>query len=250
MCIRKGTLQAYLDGELEPEQHETVVAHLDACEQCRARAAVAAGRHARVAIFMADRASDTNHDSTMVALARFRERRGSTRPGGVHARERALAPRFAPVRVAAGVLAVVAIGFLLAGHLTRQLPANGRLAATRNVAPPMVAKSAEDAAPVALISTGADRTTAPGASRRPHPVRRRAESNPYFLLTPDVGPPEMGMVVRVRMPLSMLTTAAGTVPADAAEPEVEADVLVGQDGRARAVRFVNQTLTRLTPGGK
>ena len=249
MCIRKGALQAYLDGELEPEEREAVVAHLDVCEGCRARAAAAAGRHARLSTFMADRVPDTNHDSTMAALARFRERVATTRTGGVHAGDRALAPRFAPVLAAAGVLAVVAIGFLLAGRLTRQPPASGPSAATGNVAPP-IAKSAEAPAPVAFISTGADRTTAPGASRRPHPVRRRAESNPYFLLTPDVGPPEMGIVVRVRMRLSMLTAVAGPVPADAAEPEVEADVLVGQDGRARAVRFVNQTLTPLTPGGK
>jgi len=249
MCIRKGALQAYLDGELEPEEREAVVAHLDVCEGCRARAAVAAGRHARVSTFMADRVPDANHDLTMAALARFRERMATMRAGGVRAGERALAPRFAPVLAAAGVLAVVAIGFLLGGRLTRQPPANDRLAATGNVAAP-VAKSAESPAPAALISTGADRTTAPGASRRLHPVRRRAESNPYFLLTPDVGPPEMGIVVRVRMRLSMLTAVAGPVPADAAEPEVEADVLVGQDGRARAVRFVNQILTRPTPGGK
>jgi len=249
MCIRKGALQAYLDGELEPEEREAVVAHLDVCEGCRARAAAAAGRHARVSTFMSARVLDANHDSTTVALARFRERMATMRAGGVRVGERVSTPRVAAVLVAAGVLAIVAIGFLLGERPTRQPPANDRLAATENRAAP-VATSAERPATAALISTGADRTSAPGASRRPHPVRRRTESNPYLLLTPDVGPPEMGIVVRVRMRLSMLTAIAGPVPADAAEPEVEADVLVGQDGRARAVRFVNQIVARPAPGGK
>jgi hypothetical protein len=87
----------------------------------------------------------------------------------------------------------------------------------------------------------------PARSRRIQATRHTRGGDAYLLLTEDVGPPEMGIVVRLRMPLSVLAGMRAVQPGAGTEREVEADVLVGQDGRARAIRFVNETLI---PGGK
>ncbi len=64
----------------------------------------------------------------------------------------------------------------------------------------------------------------------------------FFVLTADAVPPEMGIIVRVKVPLSILAGVPSTAVAVGVEPaEVEADVLVGQDGRPHAIRFVSQT---------
>ncbi|HEX5475062.1 MAG TPA: hypothetical protein VFX12_10410 [Vicinamibacterales bacterium] len=49
---------------------------------------------------------------------------------------------------------------------------------------------------------------------------------------------ESGQLVRVDLPVSLLPTL-GIVPPEGAATQVQADVLVGQDGLARAVRLVS-----------
>ena len=78
------------------------------------------------------------------------------------------------------------------------------------------------------------------------PPRRGPAQSAVFLLTADAMPPELGVVVRVKVPLSLLTGDPGPM-FGADEPAIDADVLVGQDGRPRAIRFINQPPTT---GGK
>jgi hypothetical protein len=50
---------------------------------------------------------------------------------------------------------------------------------------------------------------------------------------------ESGRVVRVELPMAMLPAYGIDVGPDDAARVVEADVLVGQDGQPRGIRFVN-----------
>lgn len=54
----------------------------------------------------------------------------------------------------------------------------------------------------------------------------------------DPEPIERGQIVRIRLPRSALATFGIPMNEDRAEEAIRADVLLGEDGLARAVRFV------------
>lgn len=55
---------------------------------------------------------------------------------------------------------------------------------------------------------------------------------------------ESGRIVRVDLPVSSLPAYGVELVPDAARNEVQADVLVGQDGQARAIRLVRTSTER------
>jgi len=80
------------------------------------------------------------------------------------------------------------------------------------------------------------------AARQPIPasVKRRAARVPRpkprpelddFVAFDDADPMQMGMVVRVMVPVSDASLTGGM-------QEIAADLMIGEDGRARAIRFV------------
>lgn len=83
------------------------------------------------------------------------------------------------------------------------------------------------------------RTTRSGSAR---PVRASNEEVLRFVVLPTaVGLPglESGRIVRVEVPAAMLPAYGLDVMPGPVDGVVEADVLVGQDGQARAIRFVS-----------
>lgn len=81
------------------------------------------------------------------------------------------------------------------------------------------------------------------ASRRAAPPQAAEEVR--FIALPDaVGLPplESGRIVRVEVPVSSLPAFGFAVVSDLGRPIVDADVLVGQDGQPRGIRFINTTL--------
>lgn len=95
----------------------------------------------------------------------------------------------------------------------------------------------------------APRPTQRVARQRPsNPLRvaqgqpmRRAESFTRFLPVPGgdlYGPLDSGSVVRVELPRSAMTTYGIPVNRDRLRETVQADVVLGEDGLARAIRFV------------
>jgi hypothetical protein len=80
---------------------------------------------------------------------------------------------------------------------------------------------------------------------KPVPVRRTAEVVPHEVYTDffplmDLAPPlERGELVRVTVPASTMRGVGMLVMASHLDDPVEADVLIGQDGLARAIRFVS-----------
>lgn len=60
----------------------------------------------------------------------------------------------------------------------------------------------------------------------------------FFPVSYSAAPPEYGTVVRVRLPRSALTSFGLPVNVEQAAEPVKADVLLGEDGIVRAIRFV------------
>jgi hypothetical protein len=106
--------------------------------------------------------------------------------------------------------------------------------------PPQVAKatavtSAVPAIPVAKI------VPPKTARRRPQP---REMVTQFFPLMEDPPPFERGELLRVSLPAAAMRSVGLPVSEDRLTDMVEADVLVGQEGLARAIRFVNTNLNR------
>jgi hypothetical protein len=106
--------------------------------------------------------------------------------------------------------------------------------------------------PPALLTTPAvvpDALPADPAAHPPRPkpvlIRRAAEVVPHEVYTDffplmDLAPPlERGELVRVIVPASTMRGVGMLVMASHLDDPVEADVLIGQDGLARAIRFVS-----------
>lgn len=77
-------------------------------------------------------------------------------------------------------------------------------------------------------------------SRRPEPLAEAQVSSAFIALVPDVGsrPGESFQVMRVSMPRSALRSFGLPVDEDRAFEMVRADIVVGQDMVARAIRVV------------
>lgn len=67
---------------------------------------------------------------------------------------------------------------------------------------------------------------------------RREIVTEFFLLTDSVLPLERGQLLRVRVPASMMYTVGLPMNPDRWQEQVDADVLMGEEGMARAIRFV------------
>ena len=79
----------------------------------------------------------------------------------------------------------------------------------------------------------------PAMPSRPQAVTAKAEPMTEFIpIFYDPEPIERGQIVRVRLPRSALTVFGLPVNEERAEETIRADVLLGDDGLARAVRFV------------
>ncbi|MBL8177179.1 MAG: hypothetical protein JNK48_21070 [Bryobacterales bacterium] len=204
--------QQWLAGNLRAEAAE----HVAGCEACRA-------------------SLDTERELT-AALGRLAgEQQGVQAPPAV---EDALLAAFAARRQAAhrarwrkAVWAIpLAAGLLLFAVLRWKEP-EPRLAREASTVPPSIEREVEPG-PVAAI--------APPVSSRPRTVRR-AEYVTEFVPLRYGKPLESGepiVIVRMRLPGSELRKLGLPVAPETASGTVQADVLLGGDGLAKAIRFV------------
>jgi hypothetical protein len=140
--------------------------------------------------------------------------------------------------------AAVIAAFVLAGLRQRTpVAAPSQKVATR---PPQLAVAdppqvetpvAERAAPVIARRSP---LAQPGSPRNPQPVVQTREVVTQFFPLLDVAPPfERGELLRVTVPASTMRKVGLPVNEDRLTEPVYADVLVGQEGLARAIRFVS-----------
>ena len=163
----------------------------------------------------------------------------------------------AAVVLVAASLAVWREGTVTENHVTDVARSNVAANEARTSRPPEASPAPADA-PDSLLSpatTGAgaarnpDRaeTVAVPAHRRPARVaaRPRVIQPAGFVAVPGAaGLPqfESGTIVRVEVPVSALPEYGVDIFPAATDRPVEADVLVGQDGQARAIRLVTQSV--------
>jgi hypothetical protein len=99
------------------------------------------------------------------------------------------------------------------------------------------------ATPSVSAATGRLNSGHRAARVRPRRVQapRLAAATGFVGLPGAVGLPdfESGQIIRVEIPLTSLPTYGLEIVPDARDVPVQADVLVGQDGQARAIRLVN-----------
>jgi hypothetical protein len=86
------------------------------------------------------------------------------------------------------------------------------------------------------VSTAAEK---PPPVRRTRPAARREIVTDFFPLVDYAAPFERGELVRVSLPASAMRTVGLPVREERLMDRVQADVLVGQEGLARAIRFVS-----------
>ncbi len=215
---------------------ETHVAH---CQACAARLArereLSAGLRA-----LASDASRTSGSSELEQslIEAFRERQRPLR--------RAAVRRWIPM-AAAAVLLVGAGLWLSRSGAENPKTEQPQLARTAiDPSPGPIAQTSKPAT-VPLQPTG-DAATKP----RPHRTVRSRPSRfvaaEGFVMLPaaaNLPPFESGEIVRMELPVTSLPAYGLEIAPDARRPAVEADLLVGQDGQARAIRLVNSA--RLQP---
>ena len=72
----------------------------------------------------------------------------------------------------------------------------------------------------------------------PRPRQRREVVTQFFPLTDSALPMDRGQILRVRVPVSTMRAVGLPVHPDHWQERVDADVFVGEEGIARAIRFV------------
>ncbi|MGA2130749.1 MAG: hypothetical protein ABSH50_00410 [Bryobacteraceae bacterium] len=184
-CLDAGTLRAYLDGELTEAQVCRADGHMAQCAECGARLEQMKG-----AVLRVDELLDALAPEDMAVIRKPRTSRRWT------------------AGILAGAMAAAIAVILTAGKPARKpviVTASRPLAATVPAVPPV-------------------RQSLPVKTAR---VRRRRRPQPRmgeFMALAGADPIQVGMVVRVMVPVSGRSLAA--------------DVVVGEDGRARAIRFI------------
>jgi hypothetical protein len=184
-----------------------------------------------------------NLSKTLRALARDMERNHQAPPRLEQALLTAFRARRAPSvwRRRLGIGAIAAsVAFLIysAVWMRRGMP----------LPPPVPKITAQQALPAPLVVESSEEPPPPRTPAvRPRPVSRPAPAAPVevvtgFLPVPGGDPLEpldRGRMVRARLPRSALTAFGLPMNEDRAAERVQADVLIGEDGLARAIRFVH-----------
>jgi hypothetical protein len=208
-CLSEGALEAYLDGELPEAKRYSVAGHLQRCARCRSRLEGVGATAARVNALLDALAGEDPVAATSAVLP-LRERPGSDASW---------------VRWAVAAVGVLAMGAVLDVLTMARRP--------QVAAPALVTKKQ---ATVQSAPGIVSRTVAPAVKPRFRRVRR---SKPLprlddFLALDDGDPIQVGVVVRVMLPAS----AFAAMPQTGATQVIMADLAIGEDGRARAIRFV------------
>jgi hypothetical protein len=209
-CLNEGALEAYLDGELPAAKMYKAAAHLTSCAVCRTRMERVGATAARVNALLDSLVVEVPMAATCT-VPRLRARAGPAVPG----------LRWA-VAAMLGVLAISAALGVRAIFRRPPVAASTPLAQTRPAVQPSPA----------IISRSIKAAVKPRSRRLrgPKPLPRPDD----FLVFDDADPIQVGMVVRVMLPPS----AFGAMQQTSATQAILADLVIGEDGRARAIRLV------------
>ena len=195
------------------EQEPAALDHLRACPACATRYA----RHRELGARLRLLGAETRHLEAPARVERMLLAAFRSQAGLAPARRRA--GWAAPALWAAAVAATVLAGFVL---LHGQQPQPGRLVVGRNTIELAAVSPSEAMEPAAALAEGFEDFI-------PLPNAERIAAN------------EQVNLVRVEVLRSAMIPLGYAVSEEHASDTVEADVVLGADGQARAVRFVGDT---------
>jgi len=202
-CLNEGTLQAYLDRELPEVEMRGICAHVEGCVNCRGRLTALEATAQRVHAWL-----DWLPPAECAVPARFA---APIRPRRV---------RWQWAAVAAAVMIAASAAVL---HRPKTaVPA--KIAAKPAVAQSPIVQEPE---PRPAVPHRAVRVR----KRMPPSHRDLQPAGNEFIALGDADPMQIGVVVRVNVPIADTWLPGAT-------RNVAADLLIGEDGRARAIRFV------------
>ncbi len=205
LCVNEGKLRACLDRELPEEEARFISQHLLECLTCRKRFEQL--RSTAAVVFAAidslppvTAVAGQNSDKALARILSVPRRRP--------------APSRLQVSLACAGLALLALVIAVTER--------------RSVAPGVseVRKSATNG------RNGTPPATMPGT--KDDGTAADLSDSPDYLPLDDGEPLQMGFVVRMSLPASVLTPWASSINAE----EIKADVILDEAGRARAVRFL------------
>lgn len=214
---------------MDAAARDDALAHAGSCARCAGRLADERALTAGFAVLRGDDAARNAplrvEQALLVAVARAEPRR----------------PHWMKRAGIGAVAAAIVISTVIA--LRRPEPGNPpRNAAVAPPAAPEAAKAPEPpparVIPPAPRPLRRERQRAQKAARRAVEPAEREIATEFIALVYDPDPPERGRLVRVKLPRSALVTFGLPMNEDRSEDRVKADVLLGEDGVARAIRFV------------
>jgi hypothetical protein len=241
--------------DVGPGSAAAVETHVEHCGAC----AAALAREQRLSDALRGVASMSAEDGPLGAtelerrlLEAFAQQRGSASPAGL---ARFAGKGSAWMRIAAAALLAIGTGawWQMSGG-----PGHRDAGIEPGVVPPTATAPQPPASKPVAGSTDSDARAAPPTRlvpQRARPPRRpgpgpAAAANEFVLLPGAAGLPdfESGEIVRMELPLPSLPAYGIEIGPDVIRAPVEADVLIGQDGQARAIRLVTRETTR--PGAE
>jgi len=250
----EATIHSLARGQsVEAHARATALAHTEQCARCAAafdeQRALADGVHAVMASLAGQDASPRVEETLRRA---FREQTGQAKASASKASFPWWQRLPSWVSVALAAAAILALAFLTGLMWMKSKPAAQNPEVVHHPSAP--ASSTPGASKESLTLGGATDVheqklaDAPAIARRPkarHSVRGQAAPETeiatrfYSLVEEDeVVPLESGQVVRVEVPASTLIALGLPIAAENRNRSVQADLLVGQDGLARAIRFL------------
>ena len=231
---------------LGPGSAAGVESHIEHCVKCAARLArereLTAGLRALAASTVSEAGSPELEQQLMRAFAELH-------PANVAEPRRASTRRWFAAAAAALVIAGAgALGVALLRGPEFWVPASNGVAQHSPAVPPSAPGGTSIGSnPAVAAPITNDITPAPAYARRPRTPRKPAEDRPepatmegFVPLPAAAGLPELesGRIIRIDLPVASLPAYGVDVIPDLRRPEVEADLLVGQDGQPRAIRLV------------
>jgi len=245
--LRDAIVEWARGGDLGPGTLAAVESHVEHCRSCAALIArerqLSQGLRALAATTAADGSSDAVGRRLLVIFA---ERQGAGQPAAI--RNVNPSGRVPWLRLAAALMLVA--GSVAAWRIVRdgrgpdaRVPPNAAQAGAPTTEPAVtpgasIASATDVHGPIGAAGNGG---RARGAGRRVRAVPPPFERPVGFVELPGaVGLPdfESGQIIRMEIPLASLPTYGIEILPDAQGAPVEADLLVGQDGQARAIRLV------------
>jgi hypothetical protein len=223
-CLKEETLQAYHDGELPVKARGPVRAHLIGCASC---SAVAFGIEKQLADIGSALSADLSQSVPTVRLrAHIHELMAFPVPAESSVMERL----WPALWVAVSALVIVAF---MTSHAPKRRVADSP--------PPAHAPAhAEDA--LATHQTTVVTVSQPLRQRHRARASNNTSAEPvtqfFPLLEPGGMPTESLRLVRIELPKSAMAELGLTIDPETAGRLVTADVILGDDGLARAIRFV------------